>query len=330
MYGVSLIMTKTGCCVKPLYMVSSGLIMYTIKEAAARTGISVQLVRAWERRYGVVQPTRSASGYRLYDEHAISRLRAMRRLVDEGWAPSTAAARVREIDDDEVRAIERAELTGARNAQRGVSAGLQLTDAFVEAAAELDERRVEQVLDEMFASGSFEQVTSRLVMPTLVALGDAWASGAVDVAAEHAAAGAIDRRLGTAFMAAGVPADADIVLVGLPPGARHDLGALAFATAARRAGLGVRHLGADLPVVDWVEAVARARARAVVIGVVIGPDVKAAISVARAIRREHADVLIAFGGRAATAIPLDDLQPAIVLPLELTDAVGALRTRLHR
>ena len=304
--------------------------MYTIKEAASRTGISVQLVRAWERRYGVVEPTRSGSGYRLYDERALARLGAMRRLVDEGWAPSTAAARVREIGDDEVRAIAgRDERSGTMKGEAGASAARMLTEAFVQAAAELDERRVEQVLDEMFASGSFEQVTSGLVMPTLVALGDAWASGAVDVAGEHAAAGAIDRRLGMAFMAAGVPADADIVLVGLPPGARHDLGALAFATAARRAGLAVRHLGADLPVADWVEAVTRARARAVVIGVVIGRDVKAAVSVARAIRREHSDVLIAFGGRAATGVRVDDLQPAIVLPLELTDAVAALRARLE-
>lgn len=304
--------------------------MYTIKEAAARTGISVQLVRAWERRYGVVEPTRTGSGYRLYDDRAIARLRAMRRLVDEGWAPSTAAARVREMDDDEVRAVaDRADPGTATHPATGASAARKLTEEFVAAAAALDERRVEHVLDAMFASGSFEQVTSALVMPTLVALGDAWASGAVDVAAEHAAAGAIDRRLGTAFMAAGVPADADIVLVGLPPGARHDLGALAFSTAARRAGLGVRHLGADLPVVDWVEAVGRAHARAVVIGAVISRDVKSAIAVARAIRADHSDVLIAFGGRAATGVPLDDLQPAIVLPPELTEAVAALRARLE-
>ena len=304
--------------------------MYTIKEAAARTGISVQLVRAWERRYGVVEPTRTGSGYRLYDERAIGRLRAMRRLVAEGWAPSTAAARVREMDDDEVRAVaDRAEPAGFSKADAGPSAARELTEGFIEAAAALDERRVEHVLDEMFASGSFEQVTSGLVMPTLVALGDAWASGVLDVAAEHAAAGAIDRRLGTAFMAAGVPADADIVLVGLPPGARHDLGALAFATAARRTGLGVRHLGADLPVVDWVEAVRRTHARAVVVGVVVSRDVKPAIAVARAIRSDHPDVLIAFGGRAATGVPVDDLEPAIVLPPELTEAVAALRARLE-
>ena len=62
--------------------------MYTIKEAALRTGISVPALRAWERRYGVVAPTRTAAGYRLYDDRALERLRTMRALVDAGWTPA--------------------------------------------------------------------------------------------------------------------------------------------------------------------------------------------------------------------------------------------------
>ena len=69
--------------------------MYTIKQAAARTGLSVPTIRAWERRYGVVRPSRTAAGYRLYDDDALARLLAMRRLVDgDGWRPSQAAERV--------------------------------------------------------------------------------------------------------------------------------------------------------------------------------------------------------------------------------------------
>src|SRR6185436_8918922 len=68
--------------------------MYTIKEAAARTGLTVPVLRAWERRYGVVSPTRTPGGYRVYDEAALGRLRTMRRLVDDGWTASAAAAAV--------------------------------------------------------------------------------------------------------------------------------------------------------------------------------------------------------------------------------------------
>src|SRR4029079_18715057 len=68
--------------------------MYTIKEAAARTGLTVPVLRAWERRYDVVTPTRTAGGYRVYDEAAIGRLWSMRRLIDDGWSPSAAAAAI--------------------------------------------------------------------------------------------------------------------------------------------------------------------------------------------------------------------------------------------
>src|SRR6187431_1991425 len=68
--------------------------MYTIKEAALRTGLTEPVLRAWERRYGVVTPARTAGGYRVYDETALRRLRSMRRLIADGWSASSAAAAI--------------------------------------------------------------------------------------------------------------------------------------------------------------------------------------------------------------------------------------------
>ncbi|HYI22334.1 MAG TPA: MerR family transcriptional regulator [Candidatus Limnocylindrales bacterium] len=304
--------------------------MYTIKQAAARSGVTVQLLRAWERRYGVVEPARTESGYRLYDDAAIDRLRLMRRLMDDGWSPSSAAKYVRELDDAAVRnqlegmaprATDSADVDGTDPAQ--------LPQAFVASAAKLDERGFESVLDEMFARGSFEHVTTELVMPALVALGVEWAEGNLDVAAEHAAAGAVQRRLGMAFMAAGRAGEGrDLVLVGMPPGARHDLGALAFATSVRRAGIGVRYLGADLPLQDWIDAVVRTHPLAVAIGVVLEQDVDAADRVATAIRAANPELVIAFGGRAAESINISALAPAIRLPPDMMSAVDALRSAM--
>src|SRR5688572_30486810 len=70
--------------------------MFTIKQAAARSGLTLPTVRAWERRYGVVRRARTGSGYRLYDDAAIGRLIAMRHLVERhGFRPSQAAEQVR-------------------------------------------------------------------------------------------------------------------------------------------------------------------------------------------------------------------------------------------
>ena len=75
--------------------------MYTIKEAAARSGVGAPLIRAWERRYGVVHPTRTEAGYRLYDDDTIAVLVAMRTLVGSGWTASEAA---RAIDPEALSA----------------------------------------------------------------------------------------------------------------------------------------------------------------------------------------------------------------------------------
>ena len=298
--------------------------MYTIKEAAARTGLTVPVLRAWERRYGVVAPTRTASGYRVYDEAALKRLRSMRRLVNNGWSPSAAAAAIIAGTDPP---------GGIPVESMAEGSGDRLAEQLVDAAAALDSPRIEAVLDEMLAGGTYERVMDDHVIPALRALGDAWAAGRVPVAGEHVASNAVLRRLAASFQASGPGRDQGRpVLVGMPPGAHHELGGLIFATALRRAGHSVVYLGADLPLNDWIGAVERTDARAVVIGAVMPADATAALSVAAGLRAARPDVLIAFGGAAA---PEPDGTSAssdrtIRLPAEVVKGVETLSAALTR
>lgn len=296
--------------------------MYTIKQAAERSGVNVALLRAWERRYRIVEPARTDSGYRLYDDAAIARLRAMRALVDEGWSPRQAAERVLAADAAELDAIGGSEDVAPPDPEDEAA---RTAAAFVDGAARLDSATIEGALDDIFARGSFERIFIDRIHPALVALGDGWASGAIDVAGEHLASAALVRRLATVFEAAGGSGGAEPVLIGLPPGARHEIGSLAFAIAARRAGLPVAYLGPDVPAASWVAAVDRTRARAVAIGVVMQEDVKGGDAVVRAIRETHPGLPIAVGGRLG---PLVGDGQVIRLPDSLTDAVEALRSAL--
>src|SRR4051812_29773248 len=102
--------------------------MFTIKKAAELTGVPEHTLRAWERRYGIVAPLRTDSGYRLYDEEAISRIRAMKELIAAGWAAREAAV---------------------ESKRRGHAAepGSPGTDDLVPAAAELDGDAIGRLLD---------------------------------------------------------------------------------------------------------------------------------------------------------------------------------------
>jgi DNA-binding transcriptional MerR regulator/methylmalonyl-CoA mutase cobalamin-binding subunit len=285
--------------------------MYTIKEAAARAGVSVPLLRAWERRYGVVQPARTAAGYRLYDEASIERVRAMCRLVDAGWTPSQAAKQIEAEGIPADMDVSTVAGTDRRPVPTEIDGGRDVSADFVAAAAALDERRIETFLDDLFAGGSFERVVDDHLMPALRALGDAWAAGTLSVGAEHAASHAVLRRLSASFEAAGRASDARPVLVGLPPGSRHEIAALAFATAARRRGLAVVYLGADVPRESWIEAARTTKARAVVIGIPTATDRTPAEDVARATTQVDKGLLVAIGGPGSVEASV----PASVLRL---------------
>src|SRR5512135_3111541 len=121
--------------------------MYTIKQASVRCGVAVPTIRAWERRYGVVTPARTASGYRLYDDLALERLARMRLLVSQGWQPSVAAAAILE---GAPAAAQLAARSAAGSSQVADDARGDLARRFVAAAADLDEVALDNVLDDIF------------------------------------------------------------------------------------------------------------------------------------------------------------------------------------
>ena len=293
--------------------------MYNIKQAAARAGVSVPVLRAWERRYGIVHPERTASGYRQFDEAAVDRIKAMRALIAQGWSPSAAAAAI--VAGNVATPVERDEPVADVTSAGSAGEADELAERLVAAAVAMAPNQVDQVLDDLFSRGSFERVATDLLFPALRRLGDAWASGRVNVAGEHLASSAVHRRLGLALdAAASREARSAGIIVGLPPGGRHELGALAFAAAARRAGLGVTYLGPDLPVEDWVAAAADAAAA--VIGVVTPRDRSAALSVARRLREADPDLVIALGGQGVPPAPADI--GATRLPDGLREAVATI------
>ena len=276
--------------------------MYTIKEASARTGVGAPLIRAWERRYGVVKPTRTPSGYRMYDDATLRVLVTMRSLVDSGWTASEAARAIaagevplEEAAPDPVTA-RRIGTTGSV-AEAAVANRSRMIERFVAAAEAASATDTEAALDEILASGSFEAVVDDVLLPAVAALGDSWAADGMSVGAEHAASSAAMRRLSAIYQAAGIPVRTSAV-VGLPPGSRHEVGALAFAAALRRRGVGVLYLGADVTVDGWLDAITRTRARAAVVGIVTEEDRAAASGLLEALRGQGVP-LIAIGGAAA-------------------------------
>ena len=266
--------------------------MFTIRRAAALTGVPEATLRAWERRYAVVVPRRTDSGYRIYTESDIETILEMQALLRAGWAPREAARQV----------------GGGSSAQRPGQSGRQATltrgagGRLLSAAARLDAMTVESVLDDAFARGSFESVVDGWLMPALGEVGTAWHEGRLGVAGEHLVSAAVHRRLAGAFQAAARREGAPHVLTGLASGCRHELGLLAFATALRRAGIDVTYLGVDLPTEHWLQALAARPVAAVVISVPMSTDVESSREVAVAVHAHHPATAVQVGGAQQMAL----------------------------
>ena len=253
--------------------------MYTIKEAARLSGVTESSLRAWERRYGVVVPQRNESGYRVYSLEDLAAISSMRRLVENGWSAAQAASAVR---TGSVPAVAEPALVpeslvapdDPRSRMRHLQPALHL-------CREPARHRRDRGQPRRRIRARIVRVRRRLVaVPNPPDAGNGWADGEVDIAAEHAASHAVHRRLSSAFEAAGSRSRGPAVVVGLPSGSQHDLGALAFATAIRRRGADVLYLGANVPVDSWETAVRSRAAHAAVLAVVTPADRPTALAVA--------------------------------------------------
>ena len=269
--------------------------MYTVSQAADLTGISSATLRAWERRYGVIEPTRTEGGYRLYDAVQIQKLREMAARVAGGMRPAQAAASL--VGYQAPPASDAADEAGD----------------LVAAAEALDPALLRATIDAAFASGPFEQVVTSWLVPQLDRLGDAWASGRISVAQEHFASAGLMGALAAAFSAAARGSRGPTVLVGLPPGARHELALFAFAVCLRRLGPNVVYLGPDLPGPAWLSAAREQHPRAAVLGAHSQADAAAASAIADDLARLTPTVPVWAGGAASGAVrggrPLPDDVP---------------------
>ncbi|MFV0452100.1 MAG: MerR family transcriptional regulator [Propioniciclava sp.] len=260
---------------------------YTVKQVAAMTGVPETTLRAWERRYQVVSPARTAARYRHYSDDEVTRLKRMAQLVAGGTAASLAAQQVRGRAQPEIPTQRVTDLPG--------------TGDLVDAAAALDSPRLEAVLTDAFSAADFEDVLDAWLFPALTRVGDAWEQGDLDIASEHFVSAAVVRRLAGWFEAQPVADGSPRVLVGLPAGAHHQIATLAFAVCLRRRGIDVGYLSTDVPRPSWLLAVTTARPDACVVGVPTESDAAEAAALADQLAPHTA---VYLGGRGSAAVPL--------------------------
>ncbi len=257
-----------------------------IGELARRTGVSPEALRAWERRYGLLRPSRTTGGFRLYGAEDLTRIREMRQLLAEGLSTSEAAAQVlRGSGPSPLAATERPSLLIERRAE------------LREAILAFDEAGAQASLDHLLSEFQVELVIAEVLVPELRHIGELWSSGEISVADEHFASNLIRGRLGgmTRGWDEGTGPRA---ILACPPGELHDLPLMMFGIALRRRGWRVIYLGAETPVESLADA-----ARSIAPDAVVLAATNAALfaSIADDLKRLARTTRIAIAGAGASA-----------------------------
>jgi DNA-binding transcriptional MerR regulator/methylmalonyl-CoA mutase cobalamin-binding subunit len=263
---------------------------------ARLTGIPIDTLRAWERRYGAVEPARDERG-RLYDDVDLQKLKLLRRLVERGHA----IGRIASLGEPELGKLLEA---GLEPRDRDGKADAVDLRGLLEAVDRYDLASVDRKLGKLSAVLSSRELVHEVVLPFMREVGQGWQQGRFTVAQEHMVSGALRNLLGSLVRVQAPREGRQSLVFATPPGERHELGITAAAMLAAAGGLGITYLGADLPVGDVIEATRRTGARAVVIGLTRSVGVPEALeAICAIVEGIPRGVEVLVGGAAAEGEP---------------------------
>jgi MerR family transcriptional regulator, light-induced transcriptional regulator len=282
---------------------------HPIRVVAERTGLTPEVLRTWERRYGVVAPVRSDHGQRLYSDADIHRLSLVAKASQRGRGVSQVAG----------LSLEQLARIVAEDADRGRVRPSPATDHYARALAAVQELAPQQLLATLrraLLSLGTAAFLEQVLAPLLVGIGEEWHAGRITVAHEHAASGAVHHLLDWLMRELEPDGDAPPIVVATPAGERHSFGAMIAGAAAALEGWRVIWLGADLPAAQ-IAAAAR-RQHAVVVGLsVAAGEVPVSLQEEIAALRQAIDPetpVLVGGAGAATLGPLEGITVVRDLP----------------
>jgi MerR family transcriptional regulator, light-induced transcriptional regulator len=263
-----------------------------IGELSRRSGVSPELLRAWERRYGLLRPTRSSGGLRLYSEDDLERVRVMQRHLSDGLAAAEAAALAAREPEHERETPPLLPATAR--------------DELAEALDAFDEPRAQAVLDRLLAVATVDAVLSDIVLPYLNELGERWERGEASVAQEHFASSVLGgRMLGLARgWGRGL---GPVALLACLPGEQHELGLLAFGPALRSRGWRIAYFGANTPLDTVERAAAELEPRLLVVAALTDAPVRASAPELRSLSERWPLAVGGPGAQRVTELGIDAL-----------------------
>jgi DNA-binding transcriptional MerR regulator/methylmalonyl-CoA mutase cobalamin-binding subunit len=244
--------------------------MYSIKAVSQATGLSIETLRAWERRYQIVIPVRDDNGRRAYQPDDVIRLRKLREATEMGH-PISRLARLGEPELEQL-------LGDGGAGSPGQSPQQNLSAQIIAAAADYRPEECDRLLATALALLPVSQVVTAVLAPALVEVGERWHRGQFSIAQERIVSSAVRRQLSSVLDTYSRIASGPLMVLSTPAGERHELGILMCALLAASRNVRCHYLGADLPAEDLATYATRVKADVVALSVVSSENTASALA----------------------------------------------------
>ncbi len=276
--------------------------LYNIGAVARATGVPVTTLHAWERRYGFPHSSRTAGGHRLYSEKDIFLLRWIKAQVDTGLATHSAIRAAQKMET-EVGILPREEAAAPRP-ETGLAPLPALREGLVRALYNNNLGNADQILGELLAFYTPEELILNFIGPILNQIGEDWENGRITVAVEHLASSYLRQRL-LMWMISGPRAFSTTrpIILACAPGEWHDGSLLMLGVLLRRRGLLVSYLGQNVPFPDLAEFVEQIRPAVVVLVAMRVESARELAEWPKWIKSSGDGPVVSFGGRAFVIAP---------------------------
>ena len=280
---------------------------YNLKVVLKETGLAADTLRAWERRYGLPMPQRTAGGHRLYSQRDIETIKWLMKRQEEGLSISRAVDMWNEqlaSGSDPLADLAQSPPVPAPSVPvpyQSATAIDILRESWVQACMDFSETTAEQTLNQAFSMFPVETVCLELLQKGMFEIGNRWYTNRASVQQEHFASALAMRRLDALLSASPLPTRHQTVLVGCPAEEWHTFTPLMLALLLRRRGLNVIYLGANVPVEQFANTVQELKANLVIL--VAQQLITAASLQHTAQALSSKKIPVAFGGRIFSIHP---------------------------
>ena len=281
--------------------------VYNLKAVVQETALKPSTIRAWERRYGLPQPRRTAGGHRQYSQRDIDTLNWLIARQDEGMSISHAVQLWRRLNDQDVirprelephPASKPVKIAARPQAHTEVS---KLREEWVAACLAFDRVAAEQTLARAFALFPPEVVAVQLLQAGLSHIGQLWYEGRASIQQEHFASAMSVQRLDMLIAATAPPTRPERLIITSVEDDFHVFGPLLFTFLFRRRGFDVLYLGADMPASSLAETVAQLKPAMVILSAQTLSTAPVLLDVTAALAGQ--ETIIGYGGTIFNMMP---------------------------